>query len=92
MRRRLPLEALRACSAYAPDEEPWLEVDDARLWRIRPGSTSGMLAMRAKSERTVRADSTSQSRMIIEVPLTVTDRDDAGQISTYASGRRSRAR
>ena len=58
VRLRLPLEPLRACSAYPPDEELWLEVDEARLWRIRPGSTSGMLAIRAKSERTVRKNST----------------------------------
>jgi hypothetical protein len=52
VRLRLPLEPLRTCSAYPPDEELWLEVDDARLWRIRAGSTSGMLAIRAKRERT----------------------------------------
>ena len=92
MRRSFPLEALRTWSAYTPDVEPWLEVDDARLWRIRDGSTSGMLAMRAKSERTVRAESTSQSQIIIRELPTVTDRDDPGQISTYACGRRSRAR
>ena len=92
MRRRFPLEALRAWSANTLDEEPWLEEDDARLWRIRDGSTSGMLAMRAKSERTVRVNLTSQSQIIIRELLTVTDRDDPGQISTYACGRRSRAR
>jgi hypothetical protein len=51
----LPLEALRARLAQLLVGDPWLEAEDedARLWRcILPGSTSGMLAMRAKSERT----------------------------------------
>jgi len=50
----LPLEALRARLAQLLDGDPWLEAEDedARLWRcILPGSTSGMLAMRANSER-----------------------------------------
>ena len=40
-------------SLNTPEEELWLEADEARLWRcIRVGSTLGTFAMRAKRERT----------------------------------------
>jgi len=78
----LPLEALRARLAQLLDGDPWLEAEDedARLWRcILPGSTSGMLATRAKSERTVvpRVNNWSP-HVYMGAFLTIDDRDDAG--------------
>ena len=68
MRPILPLEVLCARVAQLVVGDPWLEAEDedARLWRcILPGSTSGMLAMRAKSERT-GGQSTTGPRIRIE--------------------------
>lgn len=79
MRPILPLEALRARLAQLLVGDPWLEAEDedARLWRcILPGSTSGMLAMRAKSERT-DGQSATGPRIWTQKKLTIDDRDDA---------------
>ena len=85
MRPILPLEALRARLAQLVVGDPWLEAEDedARLCRcILPGSTSGMLAMRAKSERTdgptVRESTTGPHIEHKKIFLTIDDRDDAG--------------
>jgi hypothetical protein len=69
-------------SRESTEWEDWEEEEEARRWRIRRvGSTSGMLAMRAKRERTGRERGVSIGRAGRGERLTVDDGDDAAEVA-----------
>lgn len=73
-------------SRESAGREDWDDDDEARRWRIRwVGSTSGMLAMRAKRERTVRERGVREGLGVMG-RRTVNNGDDAAEVSAPLVG------